>query len=969
MQVWEDLGAWISRIDPEVWGALAVAATIIFFVATRLLDRRERRLSEREDARHELARSGLYALPRTAKEADKFHERALQNETFLRRKFVQGQLRALLPADLAAICYLELPMRRALLRRWKNSRRWPLRDGHIELHAERGEGLTTLLADLAVEISSTRCLVVFGSFEELLRLWSRGQSHPQDLAHALGTLRGRGGSRKTVVMVLDDAPSRADVAASDSGDPSHYLAMLIQASESESVSLVIGTSTRSEQPHEETHTSWFGLKRQLDATPDPAERRRIGEYWVRLTVAPDDEAASVGLQAIDTDESLTGVIAAAWRFLRGTSFPYMDELLRDYWDLAEVHRDTMLLAALGRLVGAPVPESIVSELTDAKAPAEKLPLLRNLVTQSRVAPPGTGFGYELVSLVLAGRVIDDYLESANDFGPMLLRWIEGSPDDQFANQYWRLVLHRLASDEVIVANEDDLRRAAISAFNRSRISRLTPSDFGDRLSKLAYAATLRRMSRKESAEQFYNALLAEHPDFDGDLWFFASVVIGVIDCTPDQAQSESLLRLASDLAAEIHYLPTKMSLGLAAAFGDLARWTPTDVEGLEARSVLLGAAEALLAGHRDKVAYARQISATFASCVGGLYGDYYNRAGKARPDFDLALSAVQGAFEDVPTRSSTTDGKELLPFQSHVAHRIRARILDLRGLPGDAELADDDYLASFDVPDPARLEEYGPSYAKQYVLGAADHAFRAWKAGREEAAHHWYTSALGALAADIPVTSWVRANVKYKAARFFDESEIHSDLERAESLLRDARRESRQMAQDNRVVERLLRIARQRADGQMRQIESALARGNDAALHDGLAGYVESQLRIEELGRRQNFGREARRRLGQLLMMRNASYTQREWIAQRFAYRIVHALVDAWIADPDPRALPDLVNLIEMHGQFVAERDRQRLIDHCSKLPAAVSTKARANLDNALVKRQQRGHKTIMLEQYLEALT
>ena len=582
----------------------------------------------------------------------------------------------------------------------------PPAPGMIEVYSDRGNGLSTLLAQVAAELSRHRPTVI-GDWRSFIQ-WTH--THP----HGLESLRWVGLTRPRVgpgffsppILVLDDAPSRGYLSPSERDS----VAARLQQLSKHGYTVVLGVRRDRSRP-EYTHVSWgsrpdtqFHLELQLD------EVRSIARTWLRLGGFDTAGAETILRHRYRFKKQLFAMLALLWRELpehaRLGSLSPTASLVRQYQQLPEDLQLLVMWVALSQTAGTSVPADAVATAFGAEIAQDAQLLtagiLRRDTERSQIFGSHAAV-FHMGGPILALELLAPHTHSVKCYTELLLKIMGhtlANPCKSTFN-YWRWHLDRILKQYDAHTVPNSHPEIARELFRRMK-DRIRVPEGLDLPSTASWAGTMRGLGQRDIATGLY--VEAWHTLKKGfpralhgtDLHTYASVLIGLLHLCPGELSDASSIGAVMAVAEKFEARSPRLTLGCATV---LAR-TAQNNSGLsgEQRNYLLTRAERLaldVAQSERAVRVHVQLSGynLAARLVGGVFGSYH-----LRPNAVEALDIGRSAL----TRQARDTGVPLT-WQDYRASSDLARIASLAtyqsGDPDMAKVADEFFrVATLDLP-------------------------------------------------------------------------------------------------------------------------------------------------------------------------------------------------------------------------------------------------------------------------------
>jgi hypothetical protein len=695
-------------------------------------------------------RLGLTILPFHRLQGRRRARHAAARRQDLARDLSRGSLTS---SDLLDAAAIGLPAARTMLTSLMTEATRAKGPRTIEVYADRGQGLSILLAQTTQALARRRP-VLYGSWRSLERYLSNDSVSPLDLLRIRWEVTFHRapfpGWFRAPWFVIDDCPVRPVGLEPDS---IRSFARLLSQLERAGIPYVIGVRRYRLDPSVEDHRGWVASHQQFRLALDDADAVAIAGGFIGLM---SDHSAIVPREWCRENRprykrqlfAMLALLSSELMRQPDSDDRHFRPLVQEFDRLSPEDQAVVKWIALGQLLDVSLPEAVVHASVDARFAARVASCYEGLIRRD-VGRDGRVV-YHLGGPVLAYYLLRSELRSED----ALVAFITGRMDanslltEQGVN-YWRFVLHRLLqgwNPSLGRANPQRVARRAYLPF----ADRLTPPASGDHITRIAWAALFRRLGDTDRARQIYQGLWAERTTPLAELGLFGvSLMIGLRDVLPKIMTDGRFVGAACELARSHGLASTRranvyprQALALASLFIDVVRLNDGRLGAADRERLLASGEELARAASRGR--YARSARNVLARLVGGLAGAYTNDAGASRPDFAEALQHVDLAFE---SGRGLADDDNRKTWQDVISHSTKASIYlaeyDRTGRYLDE--AEWHFERSFfgvlerDIAERATL-------VRQYVLGCTNFAYFKWKRRHDhESADHWYRESIRCL--------------------------------------------------------------------------------------------------------------------------------------------------------------------------------------------------------------------------------
>lgn len=688
-------------------------------------------------------RYGLEFLPHGWLERRRIARLAWARRVELVRDFLSGSVT---PGDLLPVITLGLPVSRAAERRILAKILKRNAPTALEVYADRGEGMSLVLAQLAVSLAGRRA-VVFSSWPALeARL--EGAELPESLQRPLALSLHKApyhGWLRPPWIILDDCPPRIGQEASEGSGLlfQRFLGLL----DSRGIRYVIGVRRYRFEPTVEQYTGWLGMSQQVPLSLDASDVESIASRWAELSGPHVELDVRAWLKRNRTrfKRQLFPMLSLLWAELSSRPegrYPELRSVLEPYHRLGPKDQLAVRWIAFGQLLDAPLPEEVLERSLGASVAGNAASGYEGVIRRCVDERLGMTV-YRVDGPLVAYDLLREELRSDDRFYDFCAEFAKKSLKRRVAvsASYWRRILNRMVSRWNPSLDSCEQRRVARRVYSRFK-DRLGAPVGPDPITLIAWAATLRKLGESDEAGGLYATSWSRFQECseDGTTLFKTSLLIGLNDVLPEALSEERCLGLALELADSVRPGGPEQAFELADAFGEVVRRHAADLAD-DKRSLLLSRAESLAATSATHPAYRRSANNLLARLVGGLFGTYRNEADVPRPDVQEALRYADDSFRSPPDVATDYARKT---WQDIRAHRVKA-LLYVAEHERSGEFLDEAEehlyhsfvgLPRSDLPD--RKEQI-----TLYCVGASEFARLQWKRrGDTELAEEWYEESI-----------------------------------------------------------------------------------------------------------------------------------------------------------------------------------------------------------------------------------
>ena len=353
--------------------------------------------------------------------------------------------------------------------------------------------------------------------------------------------------------------------------------------------------------------------------------------------------------------------------------PYLRSLLESYAGLDENGQFVIRLASFGQLVDIPLPKALIENAFPSLALESDTTWYKGLLQREEGTSVSLGYpAYWLVAPILASQVLRTDLHSREAFMTFCRDLSEKTlvRTDPIAQHYWRYVLNRMSMGWNPVLDVLDQKGVARELYQELK-SKLEPQRTRDKITRIAWAATFRKLGDKERSRALYEGLWTEFRSDGKDVLFVASLLIGTKHLVQEALHEKDYLDACVWLAGVYVPRTPRLALGLADVFIEAVRRRGADLDQ-ETKSLLLGRAEKIARWAAGTQRFEKPAYNVLARLMGGLHGEYKAVNGHRRPDFKRAIRCANQSFES-PLRAANDDEKKT--WQDIITHHVKARIL------------------------------------------------------------------------------------------------------------------------------------------------------------------------------------------------------------------------------------------------------------------------------------------------------
>jgi len=733
----------------------------------------------------------------------------------------------------------------------------------IEVYSRRGQGKSLFLAQFALSLAKHRA-VYYASWRNIEQNLKKGDRLP-----APWRIRWELNLHKaplcrkfcTPWFVIDDFPI-VEVSATARPACERFLDTLDRAG----IAYILGVPIHSDTALGGDHTEWVGKEGRFELTLETNDASAIAKTWVASwgqlagSEAAFDVDAWLQRNANRFKTHLSSMLSLLWEEF-STAFPlqcppYLRSLLESYARLNEKGQFVIRLASFGQLIDIPLPKALIENAFPSLALASDTTWFEGLLQREEGSSVSLGYpAYWLVAPILASQVLRTDLHSREAFMTFCRDLSEKTVvrTDPTAQHYWRYVLNRMSMGWNPLLDAVDQKGVARELYQELR-SKLKPPRIRDKINRIAWASTFRRLGDRERSRALYEGLWTEFRSDRKDVLFAASLLIGMKHLVQEVLHEKDYLDACVWIAGVYVPRTPRLALGLADVFIEVVRKRGPDLDQ-KTKSLLLGRAEKIAQWAAKTQRFEKPAYHILARLIGGLYGKYKAVNGHRRPDFKQAIRCADRSFES-PLRIANDDEKKT--WQDILTHHVKARILlqKFRRSGKDLDKAEWHLQRSFMGVPREDISVPRQKQVNQYLLGCLGFAnFQLRFKKNAPNALDWYEDAKGFL-------------------NSLSEKEHPGERTVTLWFTRGA-------------------LIAFRAALKLQDTDAILKYGKEA---------MEMSLRLRELARNARERASAAYRLSRILFQEGVSRESQIQLVELLAEDVAHALAHEWLGNPDNTA-------------------------------------------------------------------